>query len=51
MNTPELETDSQNSFGTKVGDALRIDLYAKVWSEPMVKIAKEFGILDRGAKT
>jgi hypothetical protein len=40
MNPPELETDSQNSFGTKVGDALRIDLYAKVWSEPMVKIAE-----------
>ncbi len=26
----------------------RSELYAKIWSEPMVKIAKEFGISDRG---
>jgi hypothetical protein len=46
MNPPDLETNSDDRRVT------RAELHAKVWSEPMVKIAKEFGISDRGlAKT
>jgi hypothetical protein len=45
MNPPELETDSQNSADWR--HITRAELYAKVWPEPMVKIAKEYGISDR----
>jgi hypothetical protein len=53
VNPPELETDSENFLGNDEWRRVtRAELYAKVWSEPMVKIAKEFGISDRGlAKT
>ena len=53
MNPPELEADSENSPSKKERrHVTRAELYEKVWSEPMVKIAKEFGISDRGlAKT
>jgi hypothetical protein len=53
MNPPELETDSENLPGNKSWRHItRAELYPKVWSEPMVKIAREFGISDRGlAKT
>jgi hypothetical protein len=46
MNPLHPETNSEDRRVT------RAELYAKVWSEPMVKVAKEFGISDRGlAKT
>jgi hypothetical protein len=53
VNPPEPETNPANSFGNDQWQPLtRAELYTKVWSEPMVKIAKEFGISDRGlAKT
>jgi hypothetical protein len=53
MNQPELEANSEHSPGSNESRRVtRGELYEKVWSEPMVKIAKEFGISDRGlAKT
>jgi hypothetical protein len=53
MTPPDIETDSENFLGNRDWRRVtRAELYAKVWSEPMVKIGKEFGISDRGlAKT
>jgi hypothetical protein len=49
MNPPELETDSENVLGNDEWRRVtRDELYEKVWSQPMVKIAKQFGISDRG---
>ena len=49
MNPQEVETDSENLLGNKEWRRVsRDELYTKVWAEPMVRIAKEFGISDRG---
>ena len=51
MNPPELETDSENYPGNKSWRRVRrSELYAKVPSEPMVKIAKECGRLAKTCK-
>jgi hypothetical protein len=52
MNQLTLEANSLNPHPD--GASLRItreELYEKVWSQPMVKVAKEFGISDRGLAT
>jgi hypothetical protein len=42
MNPSEVETNSENSVGNKDWRRItRAELYAKVWAEPMIKIAKE----------
>jgi hypothetical protein len=52
MNETDSEANSEHSGSNESKRITRDELYEKVWSEPMVKIAKEFGISDRGlAKT
>ena len=52
MNETDSEANSEHSGSNESRRITRAELYEKVWSEPMVKIAKEFGISDRGlAKT
>jgi hypothetical protein len=53
MNPQDIEVGLENYARDKSWRRItRAELYAKVWSEPIVKIAKEFGISDRGlAKT
>jgi hypothetical protein len=48
MNAPAFEINSENP--QQDGASLRITweaLYEKVWSQPMVQVAKEFGISER----
>jgi hypothetical protein len=53
MNEPPFEANSEDPQPDGASRRItREELYERVWSQPMVKVAKDFGISDRGlAKT